>query len=174
MDRSLHNVVSAVLFLLLFVFKDHSKKERTCKFGSAHSLVDAPCWLGTELGVGGLETCDGWFQLLRDLESHTVVSDFSLHKHLLGADYTCRFLGCSLRDVDTVGPKHLHLQPDPWVILICLYFEGAQMGLKSEKIKWKTGNPPGPGSLHRHVSQEVSDLKQTFISGSRCELGTKS
>ena len=64
-----------------------------------------------------------------------MVSDFGLHKHLLAADYTCRFSGCSLRDVDAVGPKHLHLQPDPWVILTCLHFEGGQMELESEKIK---------------------------------------
>lgn len=35
--------------------------------------------------------------------SHVAVSDFSLHKDLVGADYTCRSLGCCLRDVDTGG-----------------------------------------------------------------------
>lgn len=35
--------------------------------------------------------------------SHVAVSDFSLHKDLLRADYTCRSLGCCLRDVDTGG-----------------------------------------------------------------------
>lgn len=33
------------------------------------------------------------------------VSDFSLHKGLLGPDYTCRLLDGSLRDVDTGGAQ---------------------------------------------------------------------
>lgn len=34
---------------------------------------------------------------------------------------------------------HLHLPPDPWVILICLHFEGGEMEQESEKIEeWKS------------------------------------
>lgn len=67
---------------------------------------------------------------------HMAEGDFSLHKNLPGADYTRRFLGCSLSGkLMQVGPKHLHLQPDPWVILIRLHFEEGEMELESEKIK---------------------------------------
>lgn len=34
-----------------------------------------------------------------------VLSDFSLHENLLGADYTYRFLGCSLRNNDADGAQ---------------------------------------------------------------------
>lgn len=43
--------------------------------------------------------------LLRDLVSDMVLSDFSLHENLLGADYICKFLGCSLRNNDTDGAQ---------------------------------------------------------------------
>lgn len=34
-----------------------------------------------------------------------VMSDFSLHENLLGADYTCRFLGGSLRETAAEGAQ---------------------------------------------------------------------
>lgn len=67
------------------------------------------------------------------------VSDFSLHEGLLGL---ITHVGCwtaASGMLTQVGPMHLHLQPDPWVILICLHFERGEMELGSEKIEeWKS------------------------------------
>lgn len=56
------------------------------------------------------------------------VSDFSLHKDLLGADYTCRLLGCSFRDVDTGGAHASAFAPRP--------LGDSDMSLKGEKWNW--------------------------------------
>lgn len=50
-----------------------------------------------------------------------VMSDFSLHENLLGADYTCRFLGGSLRETAAEGAQAsicLCNQTLDWEILI--------------------------------------------------------
>lgn len=82
------------------------------------------------------------------------------------------------------GPRHLPLQPDPWLgnsgwwFWCSLHFEGGwglggEVELESEEIKSKNGNQPGPGSLDSHFSWEVGDLRQPLISGSKCGLRTK-
>lgn len=60
--------------------------------------------------------------------SCVAVSDFSLHKDLLGADYTCRLLGCSFRDVDTGGAHASAFAPRP--------LGDSDMSLKGEKWNW--------------------------------------
>lgn len=78
------------------------KKERTFEFESIYPPIDDHSWLGMGLDAEDMETMTV-NSYLRALVPPVAVSDFSLHKGLLGADYTWRLLDCSFRDVDTGG-----------------------------------------------------------------------
>lgn len=78
-DRSLHTVV-------LVVLKRPIKKEGACDFGSAHSPGECPFLVRHQAGCWRYADTRQLVLSLEGLVSNMAVSDFSLHRNLLGAD----------------------------------------------------------------------------------------